>query len=405
MNDRRGFTLIELMISIVIMLVAVAMAGALLMAGTNLSTTADQKIAEADDARIAVNEIVKNVLLAADGAPSGIYLNFPSGSPQLYSPIFGQDGTQNADGSPGVGDATGTWNTDDLWLVVPDKNAMREGCVAGSSTGDDGAATIVLAKGTGKVTVRCTDTFNTWDTLEATNMSTAALLSPPLTLTAAQAGPPYVPGLIDFAESAVPNYSDSPSKGGFQLGDEVFRVSVLHYYVRRDPKGIPGLYVAHGALGGSQPGGTYPDAPYPVIGRPFHDYDPAGNSGAGAADTGVLVQPYVEDLQIAYGLDNTVPVSGDPARFTWQNGFPAQLAANPVSPALRLRALRISVVVRTQNEIKNSHGDILLGAETQRPQVENHYLPPDPAAPAADGYRRIISSRTVVLPNIAAGSL
>jgi len=387
--SRRGFSLVELLIAITIMLIAVALAGALIMAGVNLTRRSDQQIQRSDDARFALNEIATALNQAGSGAPGGIYLNFPTGTPTLYNAVYGMDGSTANGGNLGtaIDASTSIWNTDDLWIVSADRNMLGAGCVPGTA-GQAGAATTLVTTGTGILKVRCTGDFAATDTLLASDMTTAALLSPPLTLTAAAAGPPFVPGTIDYSESGVSAYSNDPSKGGFQQGDMIYKASVVHYFVADiTALGGLGLYRSQGALTGTAPSGTYPNGPYDRAGRPFVDLD----------GTAVLVQRNVDDLQVAFALDSTG--SGDPATFTWANGL---------APAYNgsLRAVRVGVSVRSPTVLLDSNNHTVLSSTTQRKVLENHFVgPTDKAVPTADGYSRALYSRTVVLPNLAPGSL
>jgi hypothetical protein len=113
-----------------------------------------------------------------------------------------------------------------------------------------------------------------------------------------------------------------------------------------------------------------------------------------------LVAAGVEDLQIAFASD----VNGDnnPANYVWSNGMSPVYPSNALgtASAANLRAVRVSLVVRATREMVNSEGSFLKTLDTTRPAVENRA-----AATSADGFRRVVISRIVELPNLAPGSL
>lgn len=394
MRAARGFTLVELMISVVIMLIAVLMASSVLLAGTNLARNSTNLLEQSDQARIALGQIAKDVQLAGNGAPNGVYVDM-AGVAKLYGPIFGLDGTSGA-GVPVGGTAAPvnpsgdhSWETDDLWLVVPTSNAMGESCVASGAY-----TTITTGSGAGPLKVRCTASFSVGDLLLASNMSTGALL----TVSALTAPPgPTQPGVVAFSEQSVGNFNDAPDHGGFQQGDMLYKVQLVHYYVRKDTDGVPTLYrAANGSvLGTALSTSSYPDSPYPGAGRPFVD-----------VDTGMRLQRNVDDLQVAYGYDTSL--SGNPSTYTWTNGLPPDVrdaSSAVLSPGVaQLRAVRVSVVVRSrQTVLDNTDKTVKSTAQTQVPVVENHYAVV--TRPPPDGYRRVVYTRIIELPNLAPGSL
>jgi type II secretory pathway pseudopilin PulG len=376
----RGFTLVELMIAAAIMMVAVAIAGTLIMAGVNLTRNATQRGDVSDQARMAMGELVKSIQNAGNGAPQGVWLAVGGTTPTLTGAVFGMDGTAGNGSSPA---AAQTPPTDDLWVIVPNSNALRESCV------DTGAATTIMKSGPGALKVGCVGTFAAGDLVLATNMNTAALL----TLKAPVAGSPAtVPGTMDFLESGT-GISDSPDKGGFQLGDMVYKANVFHYSVHTDASGVYGLYRSGGILSGTAPSAVYPAGPYAQLGRPFID---DGNA--------VLVQANVDDLQIKYGFD--VVGDGNPATFQWLDGLAAGIptaGAAGATNASTLRALRVTIEVVSAQAQRDSDGHAVLTDDTRHGIIENNYT--TGTQPVADGFMRTRYTRVIELANLAPGSL
>ncbi len=398
MNARKrqsGMTLVELLVASAILLVAVALASSLMITGVRLTRDGEIRVQESDEARMAMGELAKSVRLAGLGAPNGLYVH-SNGKNQLVSPIFGTDGSATA--------------PDEMWVVVPDGNAMREGCPSlGSTAGDPGAATRIASVKLGLPTVICTGTFADGDMLMSSNLRTGALLTASV-LDATL-------GTISFAEVSS-GLSTSPTKSSLQVGDLVFRVNVWHYFVDRDANGVPGLYRAKvkTSTGG---GGTVTNAKTALAKQPA--------TAALFVDDGAptLVQQNIEDLQIAYGLDYAG--NGDPAGFIWVDGLgsaPQFSAAGLGGTALSnlsalggagglvssrqdllggttnaLRAIRVSVVVRGSGLSQTGSGTP--STATPLAKVENHVQ----TGANPDGYRRMLASRTFELPNLSPGSL
>ena len=370
---QRGFTLLELMIAATIMLLAVVIAGSVMMAGVLLTRNAEQRVQESDEARMAMADIVKNVLSAGHGAGAGVYVKgVGDGSAQLYMPIFGMDGaTGNGNGLHSAATPLAAANAmDDLWVIGASPNTLLESCH------DRGAASTVTVAGTGILNVVCTGSFAAGDQLLVSNMDKAALIT--------NANPAAT--TINYAESSS-GISDSPEHGGFQVGDMVYGANVVHYFVKKDATGTPGLYKTTGALTGTAPTGTYPTGPYPLAGRPFQDLD-----------QGTLVANHVEDLEVVYGFDTTG--DGNPANFTWTNGLSPQVTGTGLTP-VTLRAVRVSVGVRGTNLVYDNEDHVLLNSTTQPLMIENRYA----TQPPPDGYKHMMYTRTIELPNLNPGSL
>lgn len=361
----RGLTLVELTVSVAIMMGAVAAAASLMIAGSRMATNNELRGTAEDSARLAMEAVARSLQTAGLGSSGGLWINH--GGPKRVNPVFGVDGTTGAGASPATPTAD---ETDDLWLVVPDRNSLRETCV------QPGAAAVSFTSGTGALSVNCVSSFETNDILMATNMTSGALLTPPLTLTAPSGNPGtsgYVPGTIGYQEATVSGFSDSPASGGFSPGDLVLRVGLQRFYVAPNPSNHnrPALWLASGKLG------------VDALGRPFTD------SGSGTSAR--LVQDNIEDLQIAYGYD--LSGQGDPATYTFEDGRDPAFSA-------QLRTLRVSVVATSARPVRDPSGAL---RPFRRLAVENHALPtpvPDP-----DGYDRILFIRRIELPNMAASVL
>jgi hypothetical protein len=231
---------------------------------------------------------------------------------------------------------------------VPHTNSLRQACQ------DRGAATSVTTKGTGPLKVSCTASFRAGDMLMASNMTTAALLTQP-TLGGTTLG---------YSESSLSGFSNAPEKGGFQVGDLVYPVTAVHYYVATAPMtGRPALYRSLGTFQSSATGAPFIDTP----------------------NTETLVMHDVEDLQVAFGVDPSS--SGNPDN----QGFVNTLAPDYVAG---LRSIRVSVVALSKR--KNTDAQTKTVKSAYAPMtVEDH----TPTA-TADGYRRSLYSRRVELLNL-----
>lgn len=348
MRNSRGFTLVELLVSMAIMVVAIAVASILLMEGSRM-TRRGEEIADTNDAsRVAGDAIVNQARMAGMGAWGGLWVGIGS-SPTKVSPIYGTEG--------GAG-------TDDLWLVVPNRNAMRESCI------DLGAATTVVTPGTGVLEVNCVASLAGATLLMATNMLTGAILSPNFTFTAPSSP---TPARIDYAERTVSGFSNAPQKGGFQVGDMVYPVTVYHYFIGVDFTGAKSLLREQGTRNA---GGAAGDPPFVAV-----------------AGTSSVVQSGIEDLQIAYGFNTTGTESA--ANITFANAV-----ASSWTQTIGLRSLRISVVARSKRAVLDGAGRPVLSADLAPMTVEGHTAPGVP-----DGFRRTLYSRRVELPNMAPGNL
>jgi type II secretory pathway pseudopilin PulG len=275
-------TLIEVMISMTIMMAAVTAAAAVFIAGSKMTAETERRGTAEDAARMAMDAIAHSAQNSALGIPGGLWVNWDNGGtkPTLVNPVFG--------------------GNDDLWVVVPDRNAFRESCV------QRGAYTTTYTAGTGPLTVRCVDSFAADDMLVATNFTTGALLTH-ITLV------PGPPATIGYAESGS-SYSDAPGSGGFTPGDVVFKVRLLHYFIDAHPiTGRPALWMADGEV---DSGGAL---------RPFKNSSKR------------VVQDNIESLRIRYC---SVANPGASPDCLYQNAVAAPYAAG-------LHALGVTVVATT----------------------------------------------------------
>ena len=369
-RGQRGFTLVEALIASTIFIITVVAATTVMVTASSLTRNAQNSSDEFDYARLAGEQISHQLQSAGLLTPGGIYIGSAT---SLNFPLFGVDGLAPYAGS--VGGPPRNPPSDDLWIIVPDRNAMREPCV------DPGAALpITVAAASGQLNVQCPSggtigTFKPTDFLVAANLSakTGALLSPGLT---------FGTSTIQYAEQSVPNFSDAPPPAGtgFQVGDMVFRATPWHYFtlpiaaVGSSPAWT-GLY-RHRGLAQTDPG----------TGTPLRD-DPAYGDE--------LVQLGIEDIQVAYGMDNNPlhPNSGDPLQYQFQAGLPAGFNASA-----GLRTVRLTLVARSRQTVQEIGGS----GKTQTTQglgangvinVENHTI-------AADGYQRAVYTRRLELPNL-----
>jgi hypothetical protein len=252
---------------------------------------------------------------------------------------------------------------DELWIVTATPNAFGETCSASAR----GAVTAVIAPGqNAPLAVSCVTGFATGDLALVSNLGKAALL----TLSGTQTATSTRPATLSYVEAdSTPNLSNAPEQNGFRAGDWVYGARLLHFYVRNDASGTPGLYRAEGSV-------LYD----PTRAWPFTD----------AAGTERLVIANIEDFQVTYGvLDANAPPDGP---YLFRNGL-----APAFNPALR--AIRITAVARSKSPLKDNDGRALLGAEAVA--AEDH----TPASGAPAGYRRSVYTRRVELLNLTPSTL
>ncbi|RKH12305.1 prepilin-type cleavage/methylation domain-containing protein [Corallococcus sp. CA053C] len=356
----RGMTLLETMVAAALATIILAAAAALLLAGGRVVHNTEHVADSHDHARLAGELLLSAVRQAGSGMSDGLWV-VSSGVPQRINPIFGGDGAGTGLlTATTTGNVVGTEGSDDLWLVVPDRNYLGRDCAPG-------AAMTVVAPGTGSLQVNCVGTPSgappATPMLVASNMKSAALL----TQTSVTSNPPTA--TVSYSESGVPGFSNAPHKGGFQRGDLVYPARVLHFFIGPHPTtGRKALLRAEGTPAAD------------IAGRPFMDMgDP------------VVVQDFVEDFQVAFGVDATN--TGDPTSYVFQNGLSPEYTPG-------LRSVRISVVATGRTPRRDTQNQAVL-SEDLPIAVENH----TPATVPPDGYFRSLFSRRAELPNLASASL
>ncbi|MBN8228948.1 PilW family protein [Corallococcus macrosporus] len=359
-STTRGMTLLETMVAAALATIILAAATALLLAGGRVVHNTEHVADSHDHARLAGETLLSAVRQAGAGMSEGLWV-VSGGTPQHINPVFGGDGAGSGVlAATTSGNLPGTDGSDDLWLVIPDRNYLGRDCAPG-------AAMSVVKSGTGPIEVNCVGTPSgappANPMLVASNMKSGALL----TQASVTSTPPTA--TVNYLESGVPGFSNAPHKGGFQRTDMVYPVRLLHFFIGTNPvNGRKALMRAEGTPGGD------------VSGRPFLDMgDP------------VVVQDFVEDLQVAFGVDATN--TGDPAKYAFQDGFKPEYTPG-------LRSVRISVVATGRTPRRDTRDQAVLSEDLPL-AVENH----TPAVVPADGYFRSLFSRRAELPNLASASL
>lgn len=358
----RGMTLLETMVAAALATIILGAAAALLLAGGRVVHNTEHVADSHDHARLAGELLLSAVRQAGAGMSEGLWV-VSAGVPLRINPIFGGDGAGTGQlAATTTGNVPGTDGSDDLWLVVPDRNYLGRDCAPG-------AAMTVVQPGTGALQVNCVGTPSGaapgTPMLVASNMKSAALL----TQTSVTSSPPTA--TVNYLEAGVPGFSNAPHKGGFQRGDLVYPARVLHFFIGAHPTtGRKALMRAEGRPGTD------------AAGRPFMDMgDP------------VVVQDFVEDFQVAFGVDASN--SGDAASYVFQHGLKPEYTPG-------LRSVRISVVATGRTPRRDTQNQAVL-SEDLPIAVENHAVPAVP--PPADGYFRSLFSRRAELPNLASASL
>jgi Tfp pilus assembly major pilin PilA len=356
MRRSQGFTVTEMMIALAISVSVIAVALALVVYGFSKARDSDVISDSNNYARLAGEFIAANVRNAGMGSGAGVYLN-NAGAPLLVNPIYGADNlTTNAGGNNVNG-------SDDLWIIVPDKNVTMDNC------NKRGAYVSVIANGTGPLSITpwpaapCVHSLANGDNLLVTNLTNSALL------TNIQLDTPG-PNQINYAESVISGFSDAPSHGGFQIGDLAFRAQLIHYYLDLDPlTNRLALYSANGRIGAD------------FLGRPMIDMN----------GTAQIVQRYIEDFQVVYWLDPNL--TNDPTKYVDQHGLASAFQAG-------LRAVEIYVVSTTRQNLLDANAKVMMNNATAPRSIANHVVAANP-----DGFRRSIYSRRVEIPNLMTSNL
>src|ERR1700687_1480294 len=246
MTRARGVTLLELMIAVSITVTAIGATMGLVGYTGVLARHADIVAESNNSARLAGDSIAAVLRNSGMGGGQGLYLAV-GGSPIMVNPIHGADNLSLNYAGRSVN------SSDDLWLIGPDKNAMRDNC------NSKGAYVSVIGAGLGPLSVvpfpssPCTNPFANGDSLLVTNMNKSALI------TGIALNSPG-PNQINYNESAISGFSNAPERGGFQVGDMALRARVVHFYLDVNPlTNRLALYQATGTIG--------PD----FLGRPLTD--------------------------------------------------------------------------------------------------------------------------------------
>lgn len=321
-------TLIEMMVAAALTSAVVAIAMTVVTTGINLARNQEQRVASNTAARTAMEYILRDLRLV--GVPEGIWMTSAGGPPFRIVPAFSSAGANG---------------TDELWLVVPRATMLQSNCTT------LGSSAVLTAPGTGSLSINCAAPLAGSSQLLITNLRSAALVSG-VTFPSSTA--------VTYAEQGVAGFSNSPEKGGFQRGDLVASVEIVHYYVRPNPvTNRPELVRSLGAV-----------SPNPTSTAPFVD---PGTQGQVFED--------VEDLQVAFGRGLAPALSFTSAH---NADFKTQGTTPPIS-------VRVNVVGVTPRRVVDQNNNMLPYAPVT---VEDH-------APAAtvDGFRRSVYRRRVELVN------
>jgi prepilin-type N-terminal cleavage/methylation domain-containing protein len=345
----RGFTLLEMLVSVAILVMVLAMVSSLVVFGARMTRQGEEYSDTNESARLAVDTIVNNVRNSGLGMAGGVWIN-PTGGNNFsnYSPVI-------------VNDNVGGLGPDDLWLVVPNPNGLATGCTQDVSpyTGSAGGGTTVqhTSNGAGSLVIRCKSSISGFPTLLVTNMLSGALVTFQGFGTNAASEV-----TLSYVEQSS-GFSDSPSRGGFQIGDMVLPTTIQHYSLQVDA-GV--LWMNTGVINQA--------ATTPVF----------VNSSA----TPIAVARGIEDFQIVVGTDPGL--TDDPSKFAW--------SPTGVGPAwnLGLRSLRVTVASVSRRKILNDQGGPILTQDYSPRAIENH-TPANAGVP--DGFRRSFVTKRIELPN------
>lgn len=358
---------------------------AVVSAGGQLAMNTEMAVAANDVTRVSVETMVSSLRNSAFGAQNGLVVR-AGGNMQVLNPVYGTDNT-------------GLNFSDELWVLVPHRGVFLEGCF------DRGAALVVsmAASSATSLPLSACGAGSTTVSGIAPNTVGSFLTNEPMLLVSAGKRGALLTNAnvsatsITYAEMGTNGFGTDEYGAGFNAGDQVFPVRVLHYFVSMPgapcpapgplPAPIPGINTIGKDLMPDCAPGLYVADAIPNGGSanpPFVDSGPAA-----------LVMSNVEDLQVAWAVDG--PGTGNPANFAFQNG----LAPTPFTP--NLRAIRVSIVSRTARPQRSS--DTTNAASTSavfRPLTIENHVPP---AAAPDGYRRTVYTRRVELINLAPRSL
>jgi prepilin-type N-terminal cleavage/methylation domain-containing protein len=388
----RGFTLVEIMVSLGILSVAMSAAMYLLIASNGTSRRVRIVSDAQATARLGIEALAADLRAAGLGAASGQVGVAPGAGaarriPTIYS---GPDVTIVEPGGQSV-------ITNSLFIVTSDPASVAPGSDA------TGAQGVVVAASAGTpLTVVCYGS-----TGAAVDCSTSLVPSPlpplivgdfrnsvfltPLTLGNPQGTPPTQQ--LDYAEKAGNAYSPDPKAPfGFVPGAFLFRARVVHWYLQQKVAGGPArLMRSFPVLSGTaltQACNTT-DAPFLDETNDATGGSPAGmEMGAGP----------VESIQFRFVTD--AGATDDPSQFSMVKS----ISICDVGVPATLRAVRVQVVSRTLDS------DQL----TNDPQKRSLYATPafEGTAPAAassgatlDAYPRRAFTMSVVPRNLQGARL
>ncbi len=357
MKSNRGFTLVEMMISGGIMLVAVIATCMMLLEGQRFTRNTEEVAKSNDSARIAGELVVSALRIAGMGGNLGLWIN-NSGTPRLISPIFGNDNILSAG------------STDDVWMILPNRTALLKSdrCEQITLAGflrSGGAASLVQG-GTGALQVNCTLALLPNGVAPPPMLLVTNFGNPGVLLTGPSVNQPSdgtSVGVIDYNEMPLGTFPPRP----YQLGDIVYGASVVRFFVKQDANGRPGLYRQTGLLNGNTPPAFIPNTM-----------------------TEGLIQEDIEDLQLAYGVDPSG--LNLPDNYTFTDGFPDGFTRP-------LRSVRVSVIsIHDRRMVKSDTS----GIQFYQPiRIENH----DVSGAPQDAFRRSLYTRRVELTNLSPGAL
>ena len=356
-SQPRGTTLIELMISVGILIIVVAITLQVVIAGVNLARNGNETGESNEAARLAGDTIGLKLRLAGMGATAGLNVVI-GGTTRTVAPIIG------------VNSSTGP---DELWVVTPSSTTFGQGCADTSANaataGDTNAAAVVQESRTdGLIKVRCVRTLPAAGGLfMVTNLTSAALITVTGYTTSGSGN------ALTYAESGQTGFTNNYRRGGFAAGDLVVPVTISHYFLQNSgPNNEPTLMVADGKLN-TVAGGF-----------PFVE----------VANTRRTVLGPIEDLQLTFGVDPSD--SDNPSSIAWQHGFGGAQGTWTAG----LRSVGLTLVSRSHRTLRDTAGNGNL--DGLKPlSVQDHLL----TNPVADGLRRVIYERRIELPNAAPWNL
>lgn len=299
--------------------------------------------------------------------PGGTWVNGGPGAPTLVNSIWSVDGAATL--------------PDDLWVITPDQNALREPC----ATAGAGVTLTNLDGGTSGLVVHCpsgsftaTSPFLASDILIGTNSVTGAML------TGWTYGNAWTwTGIIPAAGSPYPTGGAGVGTG-WQAGDFIYRAYVWHYFIASDPTTTPP----------NRPS-LYRQRAKPDPSAPVFVNDPAFPPE--------LIQQYIEDLQVVFITDPNVNAGlnstsvGNPSQYVQTQGF--SVTGPTDGGKSGIQAVRVDLVAVSTVQETAQDGTITSNAFGPM-QVENHTT-----VGAPDGYRRTLYTETFAMPNVNPGAM